>query len=64
MKHIPVTDEQYYEALSPSGLQLAEQNLNQDYQLLLETDLPIKDTVTGLFMVHQLQAESQEESEA
>jgi hypothetical protein len=62
--HIPVTDEQYYEALPPNGLQLAEQNLNQDYQLLLENDLPIKDTVTGLFMVHQLQAESQEESEA
>jgi hypothetical protein len=55
--HIPVTDEQFYNALPPNGLQLADQTLQEDYERLRENDLPVKDTVSGLLHVQALQSQ-------
>ena len=57
MKHTPVTDDQYFTLLSPQGLQLADQTLQQDHEQLRVNDLPVKDTVFGLLIVQRLRAE-------
>jgi hypothetical protein len=55
-----VSNEQYFNNLSASGLELAEEYLEEDLQTLQENDLPVSDTVVGLLTVHTLQEEEQE----
>jgi hypothetical protein len=60
---VAVTLEQYFSHLTASGLDLAEDYLDQDLKMLQENDLPVADTVAGLLMVQACQEEEQEEDE-
>ncbi len=52
-----VTLEQYFNALPPNGLELAEAFLENDLETLQENGLPVSDTVAGLLMVHALKVD-------
>lgn len=54
-RHSPVSDQEYYNALSEQGLQLADHLLQRDYERLAQADLPVRDTVSGLLQVQVLQ---------
>lgn len=56
-----ITDEQFYSELPPNGLALAEENLQRDYETLLEHGLPVSGTVAGLLLVRSLQDRREEE---
>jgi hypothetical protein len=58
-----VTPEQYFSHLTASGLELAEEYLEQDLATLQENGLPVADTVAGLLTVHTLLEEEQEEED-
>jgi len=58
-----LTNEQYFQALPPYGLELAEEYLMEDLETLQENDLPVSDTVAGLLTVHALQQEQEEQEE-
>jgi len=58
-----LTNEQFFSALSPDGLELAEEYLLDDLAMLQENDLPVSDTVAGLLMVYGLQQEGQQDQE-
>jgi len=60
---MPLTNEQYFNNLTTSGLELAEEYLEQDLQTLQENNLPVSDTVAGLLMVHTLQSGQDDETE-
>jgi hypothetical protein len=57
---MPLTNEQYFNHLTASGLELAEDYLEQDLATLQENDLPVSDTVAGLLLAQALQEEEQE----
>lgn len=61
--HQPVSDEDYLNSLPKAGLELAAQYLEQDYETLLENDLPVAGTVTNLLNVQTLLSEDEEEDE-
>jgi hypothetical protein len=58
VKHTPVTDAQYFEALSEQGLHLAE---DQARQYLAEArqdeELPTRDVALGLAIIQTLKTE-------
>jgi hypothetical protein len=55
-----ITNEQYFNHLTTSGLELAEDYLEQDLATLQENGLPLADTVAGLLTVHSLKVEQDE----
>ena len=59
---MPVTNEQYVNGLTASGLELAEEYLRQDLETLQESDLPVADTVAALCMVHARQTTGDKEA--
>lgn len=59
-----LTNEQFFSALTPSGLELAEDYLEQDLETLQENGLPVHDTVAGLLTLHARKVEEQEEDES
>jgi hypothetical protein len=58
-----LTNEQYFSNLTPSGLSLAEEYLEQDLETLQENGLPVADTVAGLLTVHVQQEADQQEDD-
>jgi hypothetical protein len=58
-----LTNEQFFSLLSESGLDLAEEYLEQDLKTLQENHLPVSDTVASLLTVHALLEEEREEEE-
>jgi hypothetical protein len=57
--HKPVEDSDYFALLPQNGLQLADQLLQQDYERLAQSDLPVRDTVSGLLTIQSLQQTEQ-----
>jgi hypothetical protein len=55
-----LTNEEYFNNLPTSGLELAEEYLDQDLQTLEAHDLPVNDTVAGLLMIHMRQEDKLE----
>jgi hypothetical protein len=55
-----LTNAQYFNALPASGLELAEEYLQQDLETLQENDLPVSDTVAALLLVNTLKSEEQD----
>ena len=58
-----LTNEEYFKNLSASGLELAEEYLEQDLEILQENDLPVNDTVAGLLIIHTHLSEEVEDEQ-
>jgi hypothetical protein len=58
-----LTNEQYFNALSANGLDLAEAYLEQDLEMLQQHGLPVNETVAGLLMIEALRADLEEEDQ-
>ena len=60
MAHLPVSDHDYYAALSPVGLALAEQQARQYLtEARIDEDLPTRDVARGLAFIQSLKEQVQ-----
>ena len=64
--HHGVTDEEFFNALSPNGLDLAEQQLAENLERALEDEaFPAKDAIVGLSIIRGIrQSQDDEDDEA
>lgn len=60
LKHIPVSDDEYYNALPSNGLQLAEDQA-RDFldRARQDSELPTRDTVSGLLTIGALKQQTE-----
>jgi hypothetical protein len=54
MAHVPVSDDDFLNGLTPAGLRAAAEYLEQDLEKLQENGLPTGDTMSGIVIVNNL----------